>query len=141
MPSTRYGFVIEIQRPFFSDGVVDVDDLKLGFEAGLMRHIRIVSAERKSEDISTTTDWLARAIFDFDVAPEFCNPMHNMHGGAVGLLADMTTTMATAPLAAPGWWEFGGVSRTLGTTFLSPLLMGSTVRVDCKVMSMGRKLG
>lgn len=105
-----------------------------------MRHLRIVSAEATPQAPDSTTDWLCSALFEFDVAPQFCNPMQNMHGGAVGLLADMTTTMAAAPIAAEGWWEFGGVSRTLATTFIRPVKVGSTVWVTCRMMSVGRRL-
>lgn len=52
----------------------------------------------------------------------------------------MATTMATAPVAEKGWWEFGGVSRTLGVTYLRPVKGGREVRVECVVRGVGRRL-
>lgn len=103
-----------------------------------MRNIRVIAAE--SAPSETPHEWASRAVFDVDVVPELCNPMKNMHGGAVSLVADMATTMAAAPAAVKGFWEFGGVSRTLGVTFLSPVLMGSVMEVECKLLSVGKRL-
>lgn len=83
---------------------------------------------------------LATTIFELIVNPPLCNPMGNMHGGAVATLADMATTMATAPLAQKGFWEFGGVSRTLSVTYLKPVKLGGVVRVECEVRSIGKRL-
>lgn len=101
-----------------------------------MRTIRVLSASAST----TTPGELAHATFTLPILPIFCNPMGNMHGGAVALLADMATTMATAPVAEKGWWEFGGVSRTLGVTYLRPVKGGREVRVECVVRGVGRRL-
>lgn len=58
----------------------------------------------------------------------------------MALLADMTTTMAAAPIAEPGWWEFGGVSRTLSVTYLRPSVVGTRVVVRCVVRNVGARL-
>jgi len=64
-----------------------------------------------------------------------------MHGGAVALIFDMCTSMAAAPAATPGWWEFGGVSRMLAVTFLRPITKGTEVLIECEVLQMGQRFG
>ena len=101
-----------------------------------MRTISVHSASASS----TSGAELAHCVFHLRVLPAFCNPMGNMHGGAVALLADMATTMATAPASQPGWWEFGGVSRTLQVTYLKPVVGGTEVEVECFLRGAGRRL-
>lgn len=100
-----------------------------------MRTMRVVSATAH-----TTGSEQAHCIFHLEILPGFCNPMGNMHGGAVALLADMATSMATAPISQPGWWEFGGVSRTLQVTYLKPVVKGTTVEVECFLRGVGKRL-
>ncbi len=69
-----------------------VDINSQGFEAVLMRAIEVTSASTNA--IGDGTE--ASASFEMIVAPELCNPMDRMHGGAMATLADMATTMATA---------------------------------------------
>ena len=57
------------------------------------------------------------------------------------MIIDMATTLTQAPLAAAGYWEFGGVSRTLTTTYLRPVPMNSEILVCCEVMQVGKALG
>ncbi|KAH7064053.1 HotDog domain-containing protein [Paraphoma chrysanthemicola] len=108
-----------------------------GFEESLMRAIRVISA---SESTSEGEAEGTKVDFELEVVPELCNPMDRMHGGAMALLADMSTTMAAAPIARRGWWEFGGVSRTLSVTYLRPTHMGSTVVVECILKSVSARL-
>lgn len=63
-----------------------------------------------------------------------------MHGGFTALLIDMTTTMATAPVARDGFWEFGGVSRTMSITYLAPIVGGSVVEIETNVVGIGKRL-
>lgn len=60
--------------------------------------------------------------------------------GAVATLADNATTLAAAPISRPGFWEHGGVSRTLNVTYLRPVAKGSVIRIECVVRSVGKKL-
>ncbi|KAK4502192.1 hypothetical protein PRZ48_005617 [Zasmidium cellare] len=108
-----------------------------GFEASLMKAIHVTSVSLQHPAPSST---LATSTFELVVIPPLCNPMGNMHGGAVATLADMATTMATAPLSQPGFWDFGGVSRTLSVTYLKPVRLGRTVEIVCEVRSIGRRL-
>lgn len=103
-----------------------------------MRNTQVISAERaRSAD---EQGWLSKAVFEVRAVPGLCNPMNNMHGGAVALLADMMTSMAAAPAATKGFWEFGGVSRTLNVTYLRPVLRDSIVEVECKLVNVSARL-
>lgn len=99
-----------------------------------MRAIRVIGATLDSKSQEATT------IFELDVVPGLCSPMERMHGGAMALLVDMATTMAAAPISSEGWWEFGGVSRTLSVTYLRPTMMNTTIVVECVVRGIGANL-
>lgn len=114
-----------------------LDDTYAGHEATLMRAIRVTSASQSSAE---GEDDEAKATFELEVVPGLCNPMNMMHGGAMALLADMTTTMTAAPIARHAWREFGGVSRTLGVTYLRPTYLGTTVAVHCILRSVSSRL-
>ncbi|KAF2159417.1 hypothetical protein M409DRAFT_30167 [Zasmidium cellare ATCC 36951] len=113
-----------------------------GFESTLMKSLHIISASVSlpNPNPPQASSTLATTTFALPVVPALCNPMGNMHGGAVATLADMATTMATAPLSQRGFWEFGGVSRTLSVTYLKPVKVGGVVEVVCEVRSIGRRL-
>jgi len=61
-----------------------------------------------------------------------------LHGGAIALVIDIATTLALAPIARPGFWQYGGVSRTLSVTYLRPAPLGTTVRIVAEVVQAGR---
>lgn len=64
-----------------------------------------------------------------------------MHGGAAGVIFDMSTTSALCPLARPGFWEFmGGVTRSLNISYLKAVPIGVKVRLNSKVVSVGRQM-
>ena len=107
------------------------------FDALLMQSLRVVTARAKG---SPKDDFEAIVVFEIEAVPGLCNPIQRMHGGAVSLLADMTTTMATAPIASEGFWEFGGVTRTLNITMLQPIPRGAELLVECKLKSIGKRL-
>lgn len=94
--------------------------------------IRLVSATSKPNVTAT---------FEMTVTAPFCSRMNNMHGGAVALVFDMCTSMASAPAARSGWWEFGGVSRMLNVTFLRPVRLGLQVLIECEVLQIGQRFG
>lgn len=48
---------------------------------------------------------LASATFSLVIAEGYANVNGVMHGGAAGVIFDMFTTSALAPLARPGYWE------------------------------------
>lgn len=64
-----------------------------------------------------------------------------MHGGAAGVIFDMSTTTALCPLARPGFWEFlGGVTRSLNISYLKPVPLNTTVRLSSKVVGVGKQM-
>jgi acyl-coenzyme A thioesterase 13 len=64
-----------------------------------------------------------------------------MHGGAAGVIFDMSTTTALCPIARPGFWEFmGGVTRSLNISYLKAVPLGITVRLNSKVVSVGKQM-
>ena len=71
-----------------------------------MRSIQVTSA--RICDIAAE-GMAAHCTFELTVLPQFCNRMNNMHGGCVALLADMSTTMCTAPVSKEDFWRFGGL--------------------------------
>jgi acyl-coenzyme A thioesterase 13 len=49
--------------------------------------------------------------------------------------------MTMGPIAKPGFWFFlGGVSRTLNISFLRTVPIGTTVRVNSRVVQAGRTM-
>lgn len=64
-----------------------------------------------------------------------------MHGGAAGVIFDMSTTTALCPIARPGAWQFmGGVTRALNITYLKAVPVGIKVRLNSKVVGVGKQL-
>jgi acyl-coenzyme A thioesterase 13 len=58
--------------------------------------MRLIDAS--STPTSTTT-------FELTIAEYYSNLNNVMHGGAAGVVFDMSTTFALGPLARPGFWE------------------------------------
>ncbi|KAF2210440.1 hypothetical protein CERZMDRAFT_45337 [Cercospora zeae-maydis SCOH1-5] len=79
-------------------------------------------------------------VFEVEIVPGMCSSMGNAHGGMIATMADNTTSMAAAPLAEDGFWDFGGLSRTLNVTYLRPVPGGIVVRSENFVRSAGKRL-
>ena len=108
-----------------------------GWDALLMQKTKVISAKKSSP---TSTGAETHVVLEIEIVPEMCNSMGNAHGGFVATLADNTTTMAAAPLSETGFWDFGGVSRTLNVTYLRPMPKGCIVVSENWVRSAGKKL-
>ena len=79
--------------------------------------------------------------FELTIVPNFSNLNDVMHGGAAGVIFDMATTAALCPLATPGNWEFmGGVTRSLNLSYLKAVPIGTVVRLESRVVSVGRQM-
>lgn len=91
--------------------------------------------------LSATATPKVTATFRMKVTKDFCSTMGNMHGGAIALVLDMCTTTCMAPVSTPDFWLFGGVSRTLNTTFLRAIKQGTEIEVFCEVLHVGARLG
>ena len=53
----------------------------------------------------------ARTVFSFTVPKQMCNMGGSLHGGAVALIFDITTSMAISACSSEGFWDSGHVSR------------------------------
>lgn len=82
---------------------------------------------------------LCTCVFALTVTSPLCNRFGTLHGGATAYLIDICTTLALAPIAAPGFWGSAGVSRTLSATYLRPAPQGMEVRVVAEVVQAGRR--
>lgn len=83
----------------------------------------------------------AVATFSMTVVHELCNRTGMLHGGAASMIVDMCTTLAQAPIASQGYWEFGGVSRVLTVTYLRPIPKDTEILIVCEVVQVGKALG
>ncbi|KAF2131968.1 glycoside hydrolase family 43 protein [Dothidotthia symphoricarpi CBS 119687] len=65
----------------------------------------------------------------------------NLHGGAVALIFDITTSTTIAACSREGFWDTGHVSRNLNCTYLRPAPEGATVFVESRVVHLGKRMG
>ncbi|GIZ43371.1 hypothetical protein CKM354_000660100 [Cercospora kikuchii] len=108
-----------------------------GWDLIVMQHTKVVSA-RKTQ--ATTTGMETHVVFEIEIVPGMCSSMGNAHGGMIATMSDNTTSMAAGPMAEEGFWDFGGLSRTLNITYLRPIPQGIVVRSENFVRSAGKRL-
>ncbi|USW58273.1 Putative Thioesterase domain, HotDog domain superfamily, acyl-coenzyme A thioesterase 13 [Septoria linicola] len=140
-PSEQGVFNVSIKDPVeriqaYIDGY-RLDPHYAGWDVLLMRHTKVISA-RKTNAVNTGAE--AFVVFEIEVLPEMCSSMGNGHGGFIATLVDNTTTMAAAPLSEEGFWDFGGLSRSLSITYLRPIPQGITIVSENMVRSVGKRL-
>jgi len=82
----------------------------------------------------------ARASFLLNVLPEMTNSMNNLHGGCSATLVDILTSCVLVTVGKPGVFSYGGVTRGLRLTYLSPIPVGTEMRLICEVVQMGRRM-
>jgi acyl-coenzyme A thioesterase 13 len=80
------------------------------------------------------------ATFSFTVQPVHANRLANLHGGCAATLFDYCTSVALILVAAPGRWQYLGVTRNLACTYLRPVPVGTEILIECEVVSAGRQL-
>jgi len=79
--------------------------------------------------------------FELLIDEQFSNLNDVMHGGAAGVIFDMSTTTALGPLQKPNYWLFlGGVTRSLNISYLRAVPIGTTVRLKSWVVQHGRTM-
>lgn len=103
-----------------------------GFDYELCKAMTIVSASLTPHP---------RAVTRLVVTPAMCNISGNLHGGAISTLFDVCTTTALAVARRRGFWELAGVTRTLNTTCLRPVMAGEEIEIEGEVLQVGKNLG
>ncbi|KAI0398752.1 Thioesterase/thiol ester dehydrase-isomerase [Xylaria palmicola] len=81
-----------------------------------------------------------RATFRLTVQPGHANGLGTLHGGCTSTIFDVCTTFPLQMISRPGFWQYGGVSRTLNVTYLRPVPVGTTVDIECEILHAGQKL-
>ncbi|RMZ76222.1 hypothetical protein DV738_g5051, partial [Chaetothyriales sp. CBS 135597] len=94
----------------------------------LLKNARLVGVGRG------TTSW------EIDIETHFCNMTGNLHGGAAATILDNLTSSAFVTLNEAGTLNTGTVSRTITMTYLRPVPLYSTARIECRVVAAGRTL-
>ncbi|SPN97680.1 uncharacterized protein DNG_01193 [Cephalotrichum gorgonifer] len=89
--------------------------------------------------ISSSATPTPRASFHYTVQKSHCNTIGNLSGGAAATLLDYLTTLPICLVNSPSW-IYLGISRNLSLTFLQPAPLGETVRVDCEVLGIGKRM-
>ncbi|KAH6607588.1 thioesterase family [Trichoderma cornu-damae] len=78
--------------------------------------------------------------FSFAVKQEHTNGFGSLHGGAAASLLDFCTSMVLVLISKPGFWQTMGVSRTMNTTYMRPVLAGVEVFMECEILQVGKRL-
>jgi len=101
-----------------------------GYDLELMRNIRLIDAWPEGK-----VEW------ELYITPFYANLNGVMHGGAAGVIFDMGTTTALCPVQKKGYWDFlGGVTRALNISYLKPIPLNTTVRLQSVVVQHGRTM-
>ena len=101
-----------------------------GFDTQIQRSLAIEEVDEEQHRVS----------FTMTVTEALCNRNENLHGGAAATIMDCITSYALLTISREGFWENIGVSRTLSTTYLRPILKGTKIRLEGEVVHAGRKL-
>jgi len=83
---------------------------------------------------------LSTTLFLFTPSPTLLNNLGTLHGGATATLFDLTTSIAVGAVAAPGRFQYLGVTRTLNVTYLAGIREGMRCVVGCEVVGLGARL-
>ncbi|CAK1360645.1 uncharacterized protein RHO25_003938 [Cercospora beticola] len=107
-------------------------------ELVMVKNLQVVSVDPELAD-SGPSKSLPVARYSVSIKPEMCSAIGQLHGAATALIFDMTTSMAVAPKARKGFWEFHGVSRNLSISYYRPVPVGSRVTIEARVVQIGNR--
>jgi uncharacterized protein (TIGR00369 family) len=79
----------------------------------------------------------SEVLFRLNVLDEFCNIQKTLHGGAIGTIIDITTTIAISSLDKK---TRKNVSVELSTHFINPIKLNSEILIYCKIPKIGKTL-
>ncbi|KAL1796976.1 hypothetical protein ACET3X_005516 [Alternaria dauci] len=68
----------------------------------------------------------SRNVMSFTVSRQLCNMGGSLHGGAVALIFDITTSMAITPCMREGFWDRGHVSRNCKCNLVNTIGLSTT---------------
>ncbi|OAX81469.1 hypothetical protein ACJ72_04186 [Emergomyces africanus] len=80
-----------------------------------------------------------RASFLVTVTQSLCNQEGALHGGCAATLIDITSTGLIMGASKPGFFSYGGVSRSLNVKFVRPVPKGVQIRIVHELVHAGRR--
>ena len=81
-----------------------------------------------------------RTEFEMTVSHKLCNRSGHLHGGAACTLLDSLTSTTLLVMAKPGFLDAGHVSRTINMSYLRPVSVGTTIRIECEAVAVGNSM-
>ncbi|KAK6433317.1 hypothetical protein LTR95_010510 [Oleoguttula sp. CCFEE 5521] len=102
------------------------------FDTNLYQSVRIISCSHHPATKSGT------ASYALTFPAHYCNYSGTVHGGAIATLLDGLTNCSIAVVAKDGFWDKGGVTRSLGVRYIKPIKVGEAVTVDVDVLSASK---
>ncbi|OZJ06771.1 hypothetical protein BZG36_00385 [Bifiguratus adelaidae] len=125
--------------------VKEVDVLSDAFPQLTQALDRWVEQEANSWDrsiwprLSIASASQGRVVFELIVEDADCNILGNAHGGFMATLVDICSTLAMYS-ANSKYFQTGGVSVDLHTTYVNAAPSGTRLAIECEVTKVGRSL-
>ena len=91
--------------------------------------------------VSASLEPVPKVTCRLTVTTGMCNGMGNLHGGAAATICDECTAAPFALISKKGFWQYGGVSRTINMVYMHAIPDGEQVDIQGKIVSIGKRLG